>query len=173
MPIKFIEIGKIFKPHGLKGDVKVYPSSPDLSLFEEFPFAYLPPVGGERERLAIAKVKPCGKFAILHFKGVDSIEAAERLSGMELEVPEEQFPKLPEGEYYQFQLIGLEVATESGERLGTVRDIIETGSNDVYEVEGGKGGSFLLPAIKDVVRKVSLEEKKIIIRVMEGMLDGD
>lgn len=173
MSDRFIEIGTITKPHGLKGDVKVQSSSPDLFLLEDFASVYLSPVAGKREKLVIDKVRPGGKHVLLHFEGLNCIEAVERLAGRVLEVREDRFPRLPEGEYYQFQIIGMDVVTESGDRLGMVRDIIETGSNDVYEVEGEEGSSFLLPAIKDVIIKVILEEKKIIIRVMEGLLDGD
>lgn len=170
MPVRFIEIGKICKPHGLKGDMKVYPSSPDLSLFREIPCAYLAGPEGRRE-VVISKVQALGKFALLHLEGVDTIEDAEALVGKVLELPEDAFPKLPEGEYYQFQILGLNVHAESGDWLGVVEEIIETGSNDVYEVKGQSGKAFLMPAIRQVIRKIDLDEKKIIIHVMEGLLD--
>ncbi len=172
MPVRFIEIGRIFKPHGLKGDVKIYPSSPDLELFKA-PSTFLSAEGEARRELFISGVKAHGKYAIVHFKGFDHIEDVESLSGKVIEVPEDQLPLLPAGEYYQFQVLGLGVYTESGNHLGFVHDIIETGSNDVYEVKGKDGKNFLLPVIKDVILKVSLEEKKIIIRVVEGLLDAD
>jgi len=170
-PVRFIEIGKICKPHGLKGDVKAYPSSPDLSLFREIPHAYLADPEGTRREVVISKVRPLGKFALLHLEGVDTIEDAEKLAGRDLELPEDEFPKLPEGEYYQFQILGLNVHAESGDWLGVVEEIIETGGNDVYEVKGHGGKTFLMPAIRQIIRKIDLDERKIIIHVMEGLLD--
>lgn len=171
IPVRFIEIGKICKPHGLKGDMKVYPSSPDLSLFREIPCAYLAGPEGTRREVVISRVQPLGKFALLHLEGVDTIEDAEALAGKGLELPEDAFPELPEGEYYQFQILGMDVHAEAGDWLGIVEEIIETGSNDVYEVKGRDGKTFLMPAIRQVIQKIDLDEKKIIIHVMEGLLD--
>lgn len=173
MPVQFVEIGRIFKPHGLKGDVKVYPSSSDLSLLMEIDSAYLLSAEGTRKEYFISRVKPQKKWAIVHFEGLDTIEDVEPHVGKNLELPESEFPALPAGEYYHFQILGLEVYAESGDWLGIVSNIIETGSNDVYEVENKDGKTILLPAIKDVIRKIDLDEKKIIIHLMEGLLDAD
>ncbi len=171
--VRFREIGKLCKPHGLKGEIKVFLSAFDYSLFREISSVYLSPKGGVRKELQITGVRPQGKFVVTRFQGLDRIEDVESLVGNGIELPEADFPTLPEGEYYHFQILGLEVVTESGDHLGPVVDIIETGSNDVYEVELGNGTTVLLPVIEDVVRKVDLTEKKIIIHVMEGLLDGD
>jgi len=173
MSARFIEIGRISKPHGLKGDVKVCPASSNYSVFRESSDVYLPPEGKVRQKLHIFRVRAQGRYLVLHFRGLDVLEDVEPLRGKMISLPEGDFPPLPEGECYQFQIIGMEVLTESGEQLGTVQDIIETGGNDVYEVARENGTTLLIPATGDVIKRMRPQEKKMIIRVIDGLLDAN
>ena len=106
--------------------------------------------------------------AILKFDGIDSPDAAQNLVGRWLTIPKDTVAELPEGEYFHFQLLGLRVITDENEELGEVTEVIETGSNDVYVVDGA-GGQLLLPAIANVVREVKIEEGVMVVHLMEGM----
>ena len=102
---------------------------------------------------------------VLQLEGVETREAAEALRGALLEVPESDVPSLPTGDYYYFQILGLQVYTEEGEFLGTVADIVRTGSNDVYVVRNEES-ELLLPAIEDVIRSVDLAERRLTVHVL-------
>lgn len=105
---------------------------------------------------------------ILKLEGVDDSDAARGLIGQWLTAPPDSAPQLPEGEYFHYQLLGLRVITEDQEELGTVAEIIQTGSNDVYVVSG-EGSEVLVPAIGQVVRRVDLEQGVMVVRLMEGL----
>jgi 16S rRNA processing protein RimM len=105
---------------------------------------------------------------ILKLEGIDSPDAARNLVGQWLTAPPETSPRLPEGEYFHYQLLGLRVVTEEGEELGEISEIIETGSNDVYMVSGVKG-ELLIPAISQVVRNIDLANRVMVVSLLEGM----
>ena len=107
-------------------------------------------------------------MALVKFQGINTREDAERLAGVELEVPIEDVPPLPDGSYYHFQILDMEVWTTTGELLGVVEDILITGGNDVYVVRSG-GGEVLVPAIEDVVLDVDVDEGKITVDLPEGL----
>jgi 16S rRNA processing protein RimM len=107
---------------------------------------------------------------VLLLKGYDSPEKARVLNGWLVQVPQEETVPLPEGQYYWFELIGMEVLSETGEKLGTIVDIFETGSNDVYVMKAGRKEVYL-PATKDVIRQIDRAAKRMVVHVMEGLLD--
>jgi 16S rRNA processing protein RimM len=110
---------------------------------------------------------------LLKLEGCDDRNGADELRGMLVQIPTEEAEPLGEGEYYHFQLIGLAVETESGERLGQVVEVLETGANDVYVVRGIRG-EVLLPAVDDVIRAIDLESKRMMVRLLPGMMsEGD
>lgn len=161
---RFIFIGRVVAPWGVKGEVKV-------EVLTDFPDRFSPteevhidgaPLTIDRSRWRKARV-------ILKLATIDSVEAAERLRGRMLEIPISKLRSLPEGQYYQFQLLGLEVWTTAGELLGKIADILPTGSNDVYVVRGNEG-EMLIPAIEDVVKAVELDKGRILIELMQGLM---
>jgi 16S rRNA processing protein RimM len=107
---------------------------------------------------------------VLLLKGYDTPEKARELNGWLVQVPREEAVPLPEGQYYWFELIGMEVESDTGEKLGTIIDIFETGSNDVYVMKAGKKEIYL-PATREVIRRIDRSTKKMIIHVTEGLLD--
>ena len=130
-----------------------------------------PPPTVPREHAVVrARVVPHtrGAQVVLTLEGIEDRDAAEALRGWLVQVPENEAWKLPKGQYYWHQIIGLEVITKDGRRLGSVADILETGANDVYVVKR-EDGELLLPAIKDVVKKISPERGEMIVELLPGM----
>lgn len=166
--MQFLEIGRVVKAHGLNGRIKVlsFVHSHDIlnSLKEVFIRRgnVLPTLFG----LKSIRIKR-GCF-YLEMEGIESVEQAEELVGSRALISVSKLPPLPEGEYYWEELIGLEVVTEDRCFLGRLERIFPTGSNDVYVCTGGER-EFLLPAIADVVRKVDLKKRIMVVRLLEGM----
>ena len=167
--MELIEIGRIVRSHGLEGRVKVlsYLETPEalhglsgLLVGCSFPEAVLFPF------VAIQAVKDS---FILQLSGIDDRDAAERLRGCSVWMPSEKMQKLPEGEYYWLEIIGLHVFTEEDEILGRIEAVFPTGSNDVYVCRGG-GREILLPAIGDVVRKIDTDRGIMVVRLLKGLL---
>jgi 16S rRNA processing protein RimM len=125
---------------------------------------------GLTECRKLSSVRKAGKYAILSIDGINSPECASEYRGAEIEADKSLMPDLSETEYFQDQIIGLVVCTPDGTVIGTVSEIFETGSNDVYVVEGSEK-EYLIPAIRDVILEVNLEGRKIIIQPIEGLLD--
>lgn len=164
MDSQFIVVGRVVAPWGVRGEIKV-------EVMTDFPDRFSPqaevhidgqPMTIERSRWHQGRV-------ILKLATIDSAEAAQGFGGRFLEVPRSQLRPLPKDEYYQFQLLGLEVWTVEGELLGRIAHILPTGSNDVYMVPS-RHGELLIPAIEDVVKSVDLERGRIVIEVIEGLL---
>jgi len=150
---------------GLEGKLRV-------EVITDFPHRLAPhsPVYVDRRPMTIADTGWQKGKAIVKLEGIDSVEQAEKLRGKTLEIHRRQLETLPEGQYYHFQLIGLEVWTAEGQRLGKVIRVLSAPSNDNYVVSGEKG-EILIPAIEDVVKSVDLESGRITIEAMEGLLD--
>ena len=162
---KKITIGRIVNTRGLKGEVKILPMVDDLELFESIDYVLI-----DENKYAIEGTKYFKGNAILKLSGINTIEEAELYKTKTIEIFEEDLPALEEGMYYVKDLLGLTVETEDGELLGKIVDVFKTGSNDVYTVKQADGKKIYLPAIKDVVRSIDLEEKKVTVKLLEGLL---
>jgi 16S rRNA processing protein RimM len=163
--LEYITIGQILAPWGIKGQLRV-------EVITDFPHHLAPPsvVYVNRQPMTITGTSWHKGKAIIKLEGINSVADAERLRGKTLEIHHNQLESLPEGQYYHFQLIGLEVWTIKGELLGKVEQILNAPSNDNYVVSGEKG-EILIPAIEDVVKLVDLERGRITIEAIEGLLD--
>ena len=159
-----IVVGRINSVHGVRGSVKATVLSDVPHRFDDGEVVYID--GNPLTIVSSASFPP--KQVILQLEGIDSPEAALSLVGESLTVPETSAPELPDGEYYHFQLLGLRVVTEEDEHLGQIGEILETGSNDVYIVSGGPK-ELLIPALRQVVRDVRLDEGVIVVRLPEGI----
>lgn len=158
-------IGKAGAPHGLWGEVRVFPMTDFPERFRGMKQVYV----GE-ERLTIVGVRYQNDTILLRFAGYDSREMASALTGRLLTVDRAEAVPLREGEYYTFDIIGLRVEDEEGNLLGEITDVLQTGSNDVYVVEvPGQAKQLLVPALKSVVRQISLGEGKMVVHLMEEM----
>ncbi len=163
-PPEFLIVGRILAPWGLRGEVKV-------EVVTDFPERLAPQklVYLNTRPLEIESCRPHKQHLVVKLATIDSVDDADKLRGQDLTIPGSELYPLPEGQYYTFQLIGLKVVTTEGQTLGRVTDIMSTGSNDVYIVEG-KRGEVLIPAIEDVVKSIDLKKGKIVIEAIEGLL---
>jgi len=165
VPPESLIVGRILAPWGIRGEVKVEVATDFPERFAPQKVVYL-----NARPLEIESCRPHKQHLVVKLATIDSVEDAERLRGQDLTIPSSELSRLPEGQYYTFQIIGLDVLTTEGQYLGQVTDIMTTASNDVYIVEG-EGGEILIPAIEDVVKSIDLEEGKIIIEAIKGLLD--
>lgn len=165
-----LRVGVISSTHGIRGEVKVFPTTDDVTRFKKLKSVFF--VQNEKEQeLEIEGVKFFKKFAILKFKGIDNINDVESFRGGELYIPRSAAKKPAKNEYFIVDLIGIKVSTEEGRFLGELTDVIETGANDVYSVTMEDGKELLLPAIKQCILNVDLEKKEMTIHLMKGLLD--
>lgn len=165
---QFLETGKITGTHGLKGEVRVQPWADSPEFLTEFDELYLD--NGARKIVIISSRVHKGML-IMKIKGVDSIEDADRLRNRILYMNRDDV-ELEDGAYFIQDLIGLDVIDDdTGERLGTLADVSETGANDVYHVRTGDGREVLIPVIPDVVREISLEDGCVRIFRMKGLFE--
>lgn len=167
---EFLRVGVISSTHGLKGEVKVFPTTDDPARFQKLKKVLVDAKQGRTE-LVIAGVKFFRNQVILKFEGLDSIEAVEKYKGADLMVSREDAVPLEENENFIADLIGMDVVTDMGEPLGVLKDVMQTGANDVYIVEAAGGKEILLPAIRDCILDVNVEEKRMRVHLMEGLLD--
>jgi 16S rRNA processing protein RimM len=161
----WIPVGRVTRTHGLKGELKFFPADQEDLVIQKDQQIRL----GETT-FKIKSVRGAKSPFIVKFDGIDSIEAAQSLSGQEILVSREDIESLPEGEYYRFEIEGLNVFDDTGKYYGVIEDIIATGSNDVYVVRGD-GKEWLVPMIDSVVQSIDLEQDKLIFHCVEGLFD--
>lgn len=166
-----IDIGEITGAHGVRGQIKVS----SLTDFDEIRFAVGAKVYVEKlqQYMSIIKSSIHKGLYLLQLDGINDRDQAQELLHSHLQIQEKDLQELPEGQYYQFQLIGLEVY-EDDKHLGTIIDIQQTGANDVYHIktaDGSNKGLILLPALKSVVLKIDIDNKKMLVKVPNGLLD--
>jgi len=161
----WIPVGRVTRTHGLKGELKFFPADQDDLVVQNDQQIRL----GETT-FKIKSVRGAKSPFIVKLEGVDSIEAAQSLSGQEVLVAKEDFESLPEGEYYRFEIEGLKAFDDIGKYYGVIEEIIATGSNDVYVVRGD-GKEWLVPMIDSVVQNIDMEEGKLIFHCVEGLFE--
>lgn len=165
----FLAVGRITRPHGVHGEVRVELLTDVPERFEWLDAIYV----GEKNprRTAIESVRYHQGVVLLRLAGYPTRDEAEALRGQLLQVPEADAVPLEEGEYYLYQLVGLDVFTEAGTHLGRLSEVLETGANNVFVVNGGNG-QHLLPDIPDVIKEIDIEHGKMTIHPMPGLIDG-
>ncbi len=164
-----LQVGIISSTHGVRGEVKVFPTTDDSNRFKKLKEVLLD-TGKEQLSMKIEQVKFFKQFAILKFEGIDNIDDVEKYKGKSLYVTREHAVKLKKDEYYIADLIGICVLDESGEKLGTLTDVMETGANDVYVIEMKDGRELLLPAIRQCILDVDIEQMIMKVHLLEGLL---
>jgi len=162
---EYIVIGEVTGIHGQKGALRVRVLTEFPERFKRGARFYI-----EGRPCTVVSAKPPGENVIITLAGVDTAEAAAKLRGKHLEIPEGERKTLPPGRYYHHDIIGLEVFTGTGESLGKVSEILSTGSNDIYVVRGNNR-EVLIPAVKDVIKEIDLARKCITIEAIEGLLN--
>ena len=167
---EILQVGIITSTHGIRGEVKVFPTTDDVRRFKRLKEVILD-TGKEKKTLEIESVKFFKQFAILKFKGFDDINEVERFRQKSLYVTRKNAVRLNRDEYFIADLIGLSVLDEEGKTLGTVKDVMETGANDVYIIDMTDGRELLLPAIKQCILQVDVENGFMKVHVLDGLLD--
>ena len=163
-----LEVGQIVNTYGIKGFVKVNPLVDNNNQFKSFKTLYIQ-VKNNLKELQVEEVKFSKNQVLLKFKGIETIEQAEELRNYYLQAKRSDI-KLEKGAYFIVDLIGLEVYTEEGEFLGILKEVLQPGANDVYVVEDKVKQEILLPVIPDVVKQVDIEGKKVIVKLLEGLI---
>jgi 16S rRNA processing protein RimM len=165
---RFMAIGRIVQPHGVRGEVSVEVLTDFPERFDTIEIVYLGSAS-EAEARQVKTSRWHQNRVLLSFEGCEDRTTAEGLRGLLVQIPIEEAMPLPEGEYYAHDLIGLDVLTVEGEALGRVNDILFTGANEVYVVVGPRG-QILLPAIADVVERIDLGAGQIVVRLIDGLV---
>ena len=165
-----ITIGKAVKPFGVKGEMKIEPMTDFPERFKDLSRVYLVAPAGKEIVCEVKSVRYAGEVPLIVFDGYDSPEKAKALNGWLVKVPQEELVPLPEGQYYWHELIGMKVLSEGGEQLGTIVDIFETGSNDVYVMKRGRQEVYL-PATKEVIKQIDRKAKQMVIHLVDGLLE--
>ncbi|MGN0251746.1 MAG: ribosome maturation factor RimM [Oliverpabstia sp.] len=169
---QLLQVGVISSTHGVRGEVKVFPTTDDANRFKKLKKVILD-TGLEKKELEIQGVKFFKQFVILKFKGIDNINDIEKYKGKSLYVTRENAVKLKKDEYFIADLIDMQVVLEDGTLLGILTDVMKTGANDVYCVESEKYGEVLLPAIGECILDVDVEGRKMTVHLMPGLIDED
>ncbi|MGI5998438.1 MAG: ribosome maturation factor RimM [Lutispora sp.] len=166
--LEYISIGQIVNTHGIKGEVKVYPLTDDINRFDQVNHVYVEE-DNELKVLHVAGVKYIKNMVIIKFIGIDDVNSAEKLRNKYIKVHRKDTVKLPKDTYLICDLIGIEVRTESGEILGKVKDVLRTGSNDVFVVKSDDR-EILIPGLKSVFKKIDIDNEEIIVELPEGLV---
>ena len=163
---KEFQVGIFTATHGLRGEIKVYPTTSDISRFDYLKEVILKTKEGPKE-MKVASVRYQKGMVLLRFEGISDINEIERYKGSSLFVTRENAAHLQPGQFFIADLIGMPVITDEGRALGTLTDVMQTGANDVFVVQGEK--EYLLPKIPDCVLDISLEENRILVHMMDGL----
>lgn len=161
---EYVVVGRFVSELGLKGEIKI-------EAMTDFPerFAAGNQVYVNGHPRIIERSRPHKDRIILKLKGIDDVQAASQLRGHDLEIRSDQLQDLPQGEYYRFQVLGLDVVEMQGEPVGRIEDILPTGSNDVYIVRGSRG-EILIPATDEVIKSIDLEKGQMVIELINGLI---
>lgn len=166
--LQYLSVGQIINIHGFKGEVKVYPLTDDVSRFRKIEEVFVE----ENDQLikyVVEEIKFQSNVLIMKLKGIDTEEAANKLRNCYIKVDRKSAVKLPKDTYFICDLIDLEVYDEEGLMLGKIKDVLQTGSNDVYVVQT-EGKDILIPALKEVVREIDIRNRKLVVSLPEGLI---
>ena len=166
---EYFEIGQIVNTFGVKGFVKVMPFTDDITRFDDLEKVYICKKGNMQEYL-IEEVKYHKNMVLIKFKGIDDMDSAEKQKGSYLKINRKDAIPLEEGTYFIADLIGLEVYTDENIFLGKVDDIYNNGSTDIYVVKNELGKQILLPGTDEVLKEINLEQEKIIVHIIKGLI---
>lgn len=165
-----LRVGVIANTHGIRGEVKVFPTTDDVKRFKKLKQVY---IDTEKEliEMQIVSVKYFKNLAILKFKDIDNINQIEKYKGRDLLITRDNAVPLEDDEYFIYDIIGAKVVEENGNEVGELKEVLTTGANDVYVVKTAEGKELLLPVIPDCVKEINVEEKNVIVHLMAGLTD--
>lgn len=163
-----LRVGVFANTHGVRGEIKVFPTTDDAQRFKKLKKVYLD-TGKEKMELEITSVRFFKNLVILKFKGIDNINDIEKYKGKDLLVTREQAVPLEEDEYFIYDIIGAKVVTEDGKDFGELKEVLQTGANDVYVVETTEGKEILLPVIDECILDIDIDNKIVTAHIMPGL----
>lgn len=166
---EYFEIGQIVNTFGIKGEVKVNPFTDDIEQFERLK-SILVEKNKKLLEVEIENVRYQKHLVILKLKNIEDMNTAEKYKGCYIKIHRKDARKLPDGTYFIADIIGSEVITDDGQKLGEVDDIYNTGSNDIYVVKDELGKQILLPGIKDVILDIDIEKQVVTVHLLEGLI---
>ena len=167
-PPEFVVVGRVVRPHGVRGALVVHALSPIIRSVTPGSQIF---VGNPPSKIEILEFRPHRDRYLMTLPGCTTREQADRYRGAEINLRFDEVEPLPDGEYYYWQILGLEVSTVEGKSLGQVVQILETGANDVYIVRDADGKDQLLPAIKQVIKEIDLDGGRLIVELLPGLLN--
>ena len=165
-----VEVGRIVNRHGVRGEVRLLLHNPASTIVGAVSSIVIRRDDGTHERRRLLGSRRHKRFMLLRFEGTTTADQAEQLIGTSVWIRHDQLPPLGPGEVYHFDLVGCAVRTDAGQELGTVRELIATGSNDVLVV-AGHGGEHLIPLVDEVVVHIDAATAEIIVRPLSGLLN--
>lgn len=163
-----LRVGVFANTHGVRGEIKVFPTTDDAQRFKKLKKVYLD-TGKEKMELEISSVRFFKNLVILKFKGIDNINDIEKYKGKDLLVTRDQAVPLEEDEYFIYDIIGAKVVTEDGNEFGQLKEVLQTGANDVYVVKTTEGKEILLPVIEECILDIDIENKVVTAHIMPGL----
>ncbi|MEF9953076.1 MAG: ribosome maturation factor RimM [Clostridium sp.] len=167
----YLKVGQILKPHGVRGEVKVYPLTDDSKRYSKLKSVFTTKNEVKFDSIEIESVKYVKEFPVIKLKGINTVNDAEKLRQEYIYVDRDNAVKLPEDAFFIADLIGMNVVTDEGEELGVLVSVFPTGSNDVYEVKSpNHKKNILLPAIKDVILDIDIESRIMKVHILEGLI---
>lgn len=166
----FLRVGVISNTHGIRGEVKVFPTTDEKERFDELEHVFID-TGNEMMKLEIQRVKYFKNMVILKFKGFDDINEIEKYKGKDLLITRDQAVPLEPGQFFLCDVIDCSVVEENGNPVGILKEVLTTAANDVFVVEMENGKEILLPVIDECVKKIDLEHKIVTVYLMPGLLD--
>lgn len=167
---EMLQVGVVATVHGIRGEMKVFPTTDTARRFLDLSYVYMDMGREDFRKMEIQGVKFFKKLAILKFRGIDDRNEAEKYRGKGLWIPRDEAQPLGEDEYYIGDLIGMDVVLEDESPFGILKDVLETGANDVYVVETAQGREVLLPAIGECIRQIDVEAGVMTIHLMDGLM---
>lgn len=165
-----LRVGVFANTHGVRGEIKVFPTTDDVSRFRKLKTLYLDK-GTELMKLEVSSVRFFKNMVIMRFRGIDNINDIEKYKGKDLLIERKQAVPLQENEYFICDILGSKVVTEDEQEVGILKEVLQTGANDVYIVKTEEGKEVLLPVIDECVLDVNTDEKIVIVRLMPGIMD--
>ena len=169
--VEKFRVGVVAGTHGIRGDIKIFPTTDEPARFKKLKYVYIDDVRGKTVRVALSHVRLQDKFVIAHLEGYETPEDSRLIRNHDLLIDRADALPLEEGEYYVPDLIGMKVVTDEGEDLGTLTDVIETGANDVYEVTCADGSQVLIPKIPQCILAVDVEQQNMTVHLLAGLRD--
>jgi 16S rRNA processing protein RimM len=167
--VEYLTVGKVANTHGVHGELKVIPTTSDISRFDYLKIVWVEK-NGKLTEYFVDSVRYHKNFVLIRLHGIDTMDKAAELKNCELKVNRKNARPLDENEFFIADLLECEVY-EGDEYLGKITDVLQTGSNDVYVVNGGKYGEILIPALLNVVLKVDIENKRVQVVLPEGLIE--